>query len=323
MQQANMDLKKQNGGPLLDQSGGYLYLKGLVLMLFAAAFAGLPFLFTAPLLQVVWVSMPVWFFVIAASLSFVGLMAMDLAPMALVYLSMVLLVVFYQGIFIKKFNMFYSGLLASLLSAVVTVTTTQQWLKVKGMDLGALVNQYTLELIGVLEKNMGSKGIDAGVIEAQVPSMVIVFLLFSLFLSVLLEGSLRNLFGFRLSREQVINRAVDKNTMLLFKLPNYLIWIAMFSFLLSFIKGIDQSVQNLAANLFNVLVVFYFFQGLAVVEAFFRFLRAGVFIKFLFYFLFVLQLFVVVAAIGFADYWLDFRDRMKRKKPFGLGKKEL
>jgi hypothetical protein len=100
--------------------------------------------------------------------------------------------------------------------------------------------------------------------------------------------------------------------LLSFKLPDSYIWIAMFSFLLSFIDIGPKQVSMVATNIVNVMVVLYFFQGLAVIEAFFSALRFGPVMRLVSYLVILLQLFVVVAAIGLIDFWVEFRKRFIR-----------
>ena len=70
----------------------------------------------------------------------------------------------------------------------------------------------------------------------------------------------------------------------------------------------------LSANVFNIAVMLYFFQGLAVVVDFFAVKRVSVIWRTVAYLLIFLQLFLMVAFIGFVDLWLEFRNRTKSDK---------
>jgi hypothetical protein len=71
----------------------------------------------------------------------------------------------------------------------------------------------------------------------------------------------------------------------------------------------------LGSNVFNVALILYFFQGLAVTEVFLLAMRAGLFFRLFTYFILIGQLFFVVSAIGVIDFWVDFRRRFKPVGP--------
>ncbi len=96
-----------------------------------------------------------------------------------------------------------------------------------------------------------------------------------------------------------------------FKLPDVFVWIAMLSFLGSFLTWAGKPV---AENIFIVCVALFLLQGVAILECFFNAVRAHWFVRALGYFLFVFQLFVALAFIGFIDFWMDFRDRFRKMK---------
>jgi hypothetical protein len=89
----------------------------------------------------------------------------------------------------------------------------------------------------------------------------------------------------------------------------------MISFLFTFLDVHSTRANLLAINVFNVLVILFFLQGLAVVEQLFQLLRAGRILRWVSYCIVVLQLFLFVSVVGFVDYWLDFRKRFSKFKP--------
>lgn len=96
-----------------------------------------------------------------------------------------------------------------------------------------------------------------------------------------------------------------------FKLPDAFVWIAMISFLGSFL---DWPGKIIAENIFVVCVALFLLQGVAILESFLNAVRAHWFVRAIGYFLFVFQLFVALAFIGFIDFWVDFRDRFRKMK---------
>ncbi len=62
-----------------------------------------------------------------------------------------------------------------------------------------------------------------------------------------------------------------------------------------------------------VIVVLYFFQGMAVIFKAFDVFAVGPIWRLFIGFVLTFQLAIVVAVLGVADYWLDFRDRLTRR----------
>jgi hypothetical protein len=112
---------------------------------------------------------------------------------------------------------------------------------------------------------------------------------------------------FRVPRE----RFVGQIRFLEFKMPDIFVWVAMFSFLGSFQEWPGKIIST---NIVIVCGFLFLLQGVAILETFFNVIRASWFVRGLGYFLFVFQLFVALAFIGFIDFWIDFRDRFRKMK---------
>jgi hypothetical protein len=80
----------------------------------------------------------------------------------------------------------------------------------------------------------------------------------------------------------------------------------------AFLKHGKEPLEIASVNALNVLIVLYFFQGLAVISNVFRSFKVAPFWQAIWYTLFVLQLFLMVSLLGFVDYWLEFRVRLAR-----------
>lgn len=95
--------------------------------------------------------------------------------------------------------------------------------------------------------------------------------------------------------------------------PEYLIWYFILSGFFLFFPGWEM-VKTLTLNLFLVIAIFYFFQGLAIVAYYFHHKNVPFFLRSLAYVLIVLeQIFTLfVVALGLFDLWGDFR-RLKNK----------
>ncbi len=98
-----------------------------------------------------------------------------------------------------------------------------------------------------------------------------------------------------------------------FKLPDYMIWVAMISFLLSFYTLKNQFITYTALNIFNISLSIYLLQGIAILEVLLLVFRAGFFLRMFVYVFIVGQLFFLFGFVGIVDYWVDFRRRLKKR----------
>lgn len=147
---------------------------------------------------------------------------------------------------------------------------------------------------------------DPSVLAQQAPSVLIIFLVLALSAGLIFE---RRLFQwFQIPRERVASHL----KLLEFRLPDSMIWLALTGFGLTMVDFGVKELAVVGANMMNVFAVLYFFQGLAVLEVILNTLRAGVFMRVLIYFLLVGQMFFLLSLIGFIDFWVDFRRRIRK-----------
>jgi len=99
----------------------------------------------------------------------------------------------------------------------------------------------------------------------------------------------------------------DFGNLTCWKAPEQLVWI----FILSGIGVLIPlaEIKFLALNILAICLFVYFLQGLAIGEFFFHKKKMPIFLRFLFYFLIMIQqyLMLLIAAAGLFDLWLDFR----------------
>jgi Predicted membrane protein (DUF2232). len=142
----------------------------------------------------------------------------------------------------------------------------------------------------------------------QIPSAIAILLIVALGVGLIFE---RRVFSWlNLPREKIASQL----KLLEYRLPDYMIWVAMTAFLLTMVSFGGKAIAILAVNVVNVAIVLYFFQGLAVLEVFLNSMRAGVFTRVLTYIILVGQLLLVLSVLGLIDYWVDFRGRIRRIK---------
>lgn len=146
---------------------------------------------------------------------------------------------------------------------------------------------------------------EAEIVAQQAPSALVILFLLCLGTALIFEGRLFAWLG--LPRERVASHLRP----LEFRLPDPMIWIVLTGFLVTMVNFDSNALAALGANVVNVSVVLYFFQGLAVLEVLLNSLRAGALLRLAVYLILVGQLFFVLSAVGLIDYWVDFRRRIR------------
>lgn len=190
----------------------------------------------------------------------------------------------------------------------------QIWAQVLGADLVAslksssegLAKQYP-----AFGENLAIFGLSVDEVVRLIPAWVIGLQTSSLAFALMLDRRFAVFLGLR------YERVASQMRLLEFRLPDLMIWVTMLSFLLSFARIPVPWVSVIALNVFVVMMGLYFFQGLAVLEMSFLVMRVGAILKLLIYLLVVGQLFFLLSAVGLIDYWVDFRQRLKRWKLSG------
>lgn len=205
---------------------------------------------------------------------------------------------------------FYTALLSALLGSTVMIGGPYLFSSLVGLNLEDEIRKSFEDMLRQLVggKNLAEYGLKIDVIMSQIPSMVAVIQSACLGFALMFDRKMAAIFGVRF--ENIATRM----KLLEFKVPNYLIWVAMASFLLSFLGGVPELIAKISLNIFISLMGIYFFQGLAVVEFLFVVLRTSALLKALIYLLIIGQLFFVLSLVGLIDFWADFRLRIKRWK---------
>jgi hypothetical protein len=202
-----------------------------------------------------------------------------------------------------------SGLISTSIASLFAYFSSVFIMKQEGLNLHEIVKTTIEEFVTKAQKINSAFIVDTKVLIGQIPSAMVGLIILVLGISLIYE---RKIFmWFRLPRF----RHVGQVRLLEFRLPDYMIWISMVSFLFSFMRLGSDDLLILGSNVFNVALILYFFQGLAVTEVFLLALRAGLFFRLFTYFILIGQLFFVVSAIGVIDFWVDFRRRFKPVGP--------
>ncbi len=227
-------------------------------------------------------------------------------PIAISLMSVTLMIGIFSEVFDRYKRLFISSALALVVSFLATTLATQQWLVSQGTTLSVrLHEQIQIILKQAQQVNSSLVKLDPETLVGQAPSMLVALLVLSLALGLIFESSVTRLMKFPVENSEPLN-------LLNFRLPDGYIWLAMVSFLFSFIDLGNKPLSMFATNVVNVMVILYFLQGIAVIETFFIALKLGFFIRFITYVVFLIQLFFLVAAIGLIDFWVEFRKRFIR-----------
>lgn len=140
------------------------------------------------------------------------------------------------------------------------------------------------------------------------PGFLIIMYIINLANALIFERAVLNLFGLPHFKFVGDLRLVD------FKVGDKTIWFSLLSFFFALIDFHQPALKFLGQNLSLILLTVYFFQGIAVAEVFLVYLRAGAIMRAVTYFLIIGNLFPIFIMLGLIDYWVDFRQRLKRNK---------
>jgi len=206
---------------------------------------------------------------------------------------------------------FWPGMLAIFAATLVSWQGPLILKSQFNVDLGPGVEDSLQALVKQIENNpeqkawMETLGFQSEVLLGQVPSMLALVFLMCLAFALMLAHRISVLFRLRYERIAGTPRLLE------FRVPDVLVVVLILSFLFSFLKMGMPGVNTLALNLLQFLVGLYFFQGLAVMESSFLLFRVDPLIKLIVYILIVAQLFFLLSLVGLADFWVDFRKRLR------------
>ncbi len=144
----------------------------------------------------------------------------------------------------------------------------------------------------------------------QVPSAIVMMTIFSVWLNSILAPRVEKILGWA---PEKLSHHFSSQELLEWKLPDAFVWIALASAAGNFLDFEPLWLKWTCTNVFNVVIMLYFFQGLAVVVNFFNTKRVGPIWRMISYILIFTQ-FWAVASLGFIDLWMQFRTRKKTDK---------
>ena len=177
-----------------------------------------------------------------------------------------------------------------------------------GEMIQGYISQY-LELTSALYTDMGieKQQIDAlnAAFVVVMPGMFIVSYMTTVWLNVLIIKRLLARIGIQLKSMVALNR---------FRAPDSLVWAAIgLGVLLVLPVG---PVKYVVINCLIILLLIYFFQGIAVISFYFQKKESPTFLKVFCYGLIAVQIYflILVIGLGFFDNWINFRKLETQKK---------
>jgi hypothetical protein len=209
------------------------------------------------------------------------------------------------GIFVELEELQLSFMVSAFLTLVITTLASlgafAVWVaKVGNSWIQLLVASIETTMKPVAELNPQWQ-INYTDIAIQLPSIVLILWLGSLYLAVAFEK--------RLGSERSVLRAELSD----FRLPLPVVWMFMLALLGAFGGFSNRYVEAVAVNLMNLSLMLFFLQGIAVVTRFFNYARVSGIWQFLFMFVIIMYLFLAVSLLGLVDFWIDFRTRMGKQ----------
>lgn len=208
----------------------------------------------------------------------------------------------------------WSAFFAILLTSLIGLGAMALWVGSIGRDwYGQLLTLMELPITQLTQLNADIQ-LTAEDLLMQVPSAIVILMLFGLYIAILFEKRTLRWVGEKPSK---------KRNLTTFRVPDLLIWVFLAAMLGAFFDHEVRWLEVVSVNILNVSLVLYFFQGLAVIADAFARLKVGLLWQILGYALLIFQLFVVVCVIGIADFWFEFRNRWSKKEKINRVNKEF
>lgn len=195
-----------------------------------------------------------------------------------------------------------------LTTAVVTgsaVAAFFLYTAVQGQTMGALLSEYLATYFKMTAEVYSEMGIEQSQIQQLnsafmviLPGMFLVSYITTIWLNILIIRNLLNRRGITLKSIEHLNQ---------YRTPEFLVWVVILMGLTLMLPV--QPLKIIGINCLIVLMLVYFFQGIAVVSFFFQRKKTPIALKVFCYSLIAVQLYVLILVIGlgFFDNWINFR----------------
>ena len=224
----------------------------------------------------------------------------------ILYFGSLLITGFFLGECIERhFNIQKTMVLTTVLVSGAAFTAFWLYTLSQGESITTLASAYLakyLNLTAEIYKEMGMEKDQIKILNeafvAVLPGMFLVSYLTTLWLNILI---IRNL---------LVRKGITLKSMVqlnCYRAPEYLVWGVILLGLALMLP--NETARAVSINCLIVLMLVYFFQGIAVVSFFFTKKNSPIFLRVVCYSLIAVQLYVLIMVIGlgFFDNWLNFR----------------
>ncbi|MCB0420585.1 MAG: DUF2232 domain-containing protein [Bdellovibrionales bacterium] len=248
-------------------------------------------------------------FILTQSLIILGCWVIGWKPVAMTLMALSIMTFVFGEMEERRKNFFLSASAATLSGLAAIGGIFFAWSQKIGNSWQTVLNEKMDAFLSQLESSGVTlkEGITAHELLVQVPSVVVIALALALFFSLIMEErSLRWMGKFK-------NKTWN---LVFFKAPDSFIWVFIFSMAGSFLELNIEVIKGISLNTFNVSLIVFFFQGIAVIYFYFKKYRVGLFGRLLaILFVFGQPLgMLVVSLLGVVDYWAEFRTRSSAPK---------
>ena len=224
----------------------------------------------------------------------------------ILYFGSLLMTGFFLGECIERHfsierTMIFAGLavMGSAIFAFLLYTMFQ------GQSMTAMISDYLTRYFALTAQLYLDMGIEQSQIEMLnsafliiMPAMFTISFMATMWMNILIIKRLLLRKGIQLSSMENLNQ---------YRAPDYLVWIVIGFGLILFLPV--EIPRYVSINCLIVLMLVYFFQGIAVVSFFFQKKRSPAALRMFCYSLIAVQLYflILVIGLGFFDNWINFR----------------
>lgn len=224
----------------------------------------------------------------------------------ILYFGSLLMTGFFLGECIERhYPIQKTMILTTLLVAGAAFTAFGLYTAFQGQNMAALAAEYLSRYLTLTAEIYSEMGMEQDQIQMLnnafvmvLPGMFLVSYLATLWLNILIIRNLLLKKGITLKSMAQLN---------CYRVPEYLVWAVILLGLALMLPG--EAARAVSINCLIVLMLVYFFQGIAVVSFFFQKKNSPMFLRVLCYSLIAVQIYVLIMVIllGFFDNWLNFR----------------
>lgn len=243
-------------------------------------------------------------FFLGSLTAIVAIIAFNATPLLIPFVAMVLLVLaFTEGVEMGG-GLLKSGFMALTLCGGVGLVTLGVWAKTNNLIVADVLREQIKNWLSQVPQLQATIMPEIESLIVQTPSAVLMVLSVALWMGILFGKKFSTM---KLGSEFKLLKLRD------FTLPDGLVWLFISSLPGTFIPDEITLWHIISVNVFNFVLFLYFLKGLALVSSYFRAYRVGFVWQGLLYLLLVTQLFVLVAAFGLGDIWMNFKGKLVKK----------